>query len=166
MVTNDIPYQEFRIAPADAARGPALQSLIVMVLSEYGLQADLTGVDADVLDIERHYRQPGGDFFAVQRAGTLVGTMGFVPIDADTCELRKMYLLAAARGCGLGRRLLTLAETEVRQRGYRFMQLETASVLKEAVALYERHGYLSQCGAPHVSRCDRRYRKDLSLAAS
>lgn len=156
-----ISHHGFEIVPAPAEVGPAMQALIVAVLQEYGLTPDLAGVDADVLDIERHYRQPGGEFFAVYREDELVGTMGLVPVSADSCELRKMYLQPSARGAGLGKRLLALAEAEARQRGYRLMQLETASALKEAIALYERNGYVAQCGSPHVGRCDRIYRKQL-----
>lgn len=160
-IMNRISHHVFEVVPAPADAGPAMQALIVAVLKEYGLTPDQAGVDADVLDIERHYRQPGGEFFAVYREGELVGTMGVVPVSADNCELRKMYLHPSVRGAGLGKRLLALAEAEARQRGYRQMQLETASVLKEAIALYERNGYVAQCGSPHVGRCDRIYRKQL-----
>ena len=161
-----ITHCDCEIVQADASQGPALQALIVAVLTEYGLVPDLAGVDADVLDIEQHYRRGGGEFFAVYRAGQLVGTMGVAAVAADSCALRKMYLHPSVRGLGLGRRLLTLAEQTARSRGYRTMQLETASVLKEAIALYERNGYRVQCGAPHVGRCDRIYRKALEQASS
>ncbi len=154
-------FRDCEIVVADASQGPALQALISSVLIEYGLQPDLAGVDADVLDIECHYRAAGGEFFAVYRQAQLIGTMGIVPVSSDTCELRKMYVLPNARGIGLGKRLLQLAESEASARGYQYMQLETASVLQQAVALYEHHGYRSQCGAPHVGRCDRIYRKAL-----
>jgi len=162
VMVTPIEHQGFLIVPADQSSGGALQQLIVSVLNEYGLEPDLAGVDADVLDLDRHYRQPGGDFFAVYRQAELVGTMGFAPISEVACELRKMYLLPAARGHGLGVRLLQLAEAQVSQRGFRILQLETASVLKLAVALYERNGYRSVCGSAHTSRCDRIYRKELA----
>lgn len=163
---NPIRHQDCDIVLADPNQGPALQALIITVLTEYGLVPDLAGVDADVLDVDRHYRAAGGEFFAVYRGPQLVGTMGVLPVAADTCELRKMYLHPSARGLGLGRRLLLLAEDTASSRGYTAMQLETASVLKEAIALYERNGYRAQCGAPHVGRCDRIYRKVLVPASA
>lgn len=151
-----------RIAPAPVSAGSEIQALVVGVLTEFGLQADLDGVDADVLDVDRHYRQLGGEFYIVEQHGVLIGTMGFVPVSADTCELRKMYLLPAARGRGLGRRLLALAEQSARERGFRYMKLETAAVLRAAVELYERSGYRAvACDNPHAARCDRVYRKAL-----
>lgn len=156
-----LQHLDCEIVPADATLGPALQALIVEVLAEHGLAAEVDGIDADVLDVEHHYRRLGGEFYAVYRDGQLIGTMGIVPVSTESCELRKMYLCPAARGLGLGKYLLQLAETEARQRGYRFMQLETASALTAAIALYERNGYQGQCGTPHVGRCDRMYRKAL-----
>lgn len=152
-------FRDYQIAPATPGDGEAMQALIFSVLQEYGLRPDCAGGDADVLDVERCYRQLGGEFYAVRRADRLVGTMGVLPVAPDACELRKMYLLPVARGVGLGRQLLLLAEAFARDNGYRWLQLETASVLKEAIALYERNGFQLQCGEPHVGRCDRIYRK-------
>ena len=154
-------HNDFIIAPADASTGPAMQALILAILREYDLSPDAGGVDADVLDIEQHYRRGHGEFYVVYRAGQLVATGGFARIDAHTCELRKMYALPQVRGRGLGRFLLTLCEQTARARGFTRMQLETASVLTEAIALYEKNAYVLQPHCPHVARCDRLYAKQL-----
>jgi putative acetyltransferase len=68
-----------------------------------------------------------------------VGTAGYRPTSRGdrAVELRKMYLLPQARGQGLGRYLLNTMEAAIGQRGFTDIWLETASVLKEAVGLYE-----------------------------
>lgn len=151
----------WQIRPWQAADALSAQQLIVSVLNEYGLKADVAGVDADVLDVETHYRHGGGEFFVVESAQRIVGTMGFSRIDSETCELRKMYLLPEVRGQGLGRQLLQLAFERSVAAGFHIMQLETASVLKEAIALYERHGFAPSCKPLHTARCDRLYQKSL-----
>jgi putative acetyltransferase len=138
-----------------------MQALIVSVLEEYGLIPDLTATDADVLDIELHYRRDGGEFYAVFEHDQLCGTMGLKNCGERVCELRKMYLLPNVRGVGLGRTLLQWAQSEALRLGFVTMQLETASVLKEAIALYEKYDFIRACGSPHVGRCDRIYRKTL-----
>ena len=40
-------------------------------------------------------------------------------------------------------------------------ELETAQVLRPAIALYERAGFQRQCASPHACRCDARYALDL-----
>lgn len=50
-----------------------------------------------------------------------------------------MWLREDLRGHGYGRRLLTLAEEEARQRGARYAYLDTFSF--QALGFYEKHGY-------------------------
>ena len=68
-----------------------------------------------------------------------------------------MYVRRDQRGQGLGQRLLDRALAYARGRGVERVELETASVLKEAMAMYEKAGFVRQEAAPHVSRCDRVY---------
>ena len=85
-----------------------------------------------------------------------------MPLSAERCELRKMYLLAACRGRGLGKRLLTRALERARALGFTRIELETASVLRAAARLYESVGF-HPC-QPHevTDRVDRAYYLDLT----
>ena len=76
----------------------------------------------------------------------------------NTCELRKMYLRRDYRGKGHGKRLLDDALAEARRFGFQTVTLETASVLKEAIRLYERYGFQPYSPA-HLPppRCDHAY---------
>lgn len=140
---------------AAASDGAAVQTLVFGILQEYGLRADPDGVDADLSDVNRHYFALGG-WFAVltDSRGTIVGTAGLHPVEPGVVELRKMYLAKEHRGRGLGKALLLLAMAEARRLGFCRMILETASVLREAVALYRRHGFVVRPGSPCVCRCD------------
>ena len=69
-----------------------------------------------------------------------------------------MYLLPNVRGQGLGRYLLQKLENAIAQRGFRQIWIETASILKEAVNLYESSGYLQTTGV-ETKRCDLIYIK-------
>jgi putative acetyltransferase len=62
-------------------------------------------------------------------------------LDADTCELVKMYLSPAARGKGLGKLLLTKCMSEAKEAGYKKMYLETMPELIIAVPMYEKFGF-------------------------
>jgi putative acetyltransferase len=72
-----------------------------------------------------------------------------------------MYLRKDARGQGVGGRLLRRALAFARGRGSRRMELETASVLKEAIALYAGAGFQPVRRAPLASRCDLTFALDL-----
>ncbi|MEA5472566.1 GNAT family N-acetyltransferase, partial [Spirulina sp. 06S082] len=73
-------------------------------------------------------------------------------------ELRKMYLLPEVRGQGLGHFLLQQLEMAIAARGFQEIWLETATILKEAVKLYESYGYQISTGV-ETQRCDRLYIK-------
>ena len=98
----------------------------------------------------------------VSPSGEIVGTIGLYPVSTSTCELRKMYLAKSVRGQGHGRRLLDHALTRARKLGFTRVTLETAEVLQNAVALYERYGFKPYTPDHKSCRCDRAYYLDLA----
>ena len=137
--------------------------LVYGVLVEYGLEPDPDATDADLQDIEQSYFARGGMFFVLEdQDDSIIGAYGLYPLEDQTCELRKMYLDKSHRGRGVGRFLLDSALAQARKLGFRTMTLETASVLKEAIALYERYGFV-QYEPDHMSvRCDQAYMLELT----
>jgi GNAT superfamily N-acetyltransferase len=144
--------------PATNADAEAVRVLVFSVLHEYGLKPSLADTDADLFDLEGSYFSRGGRFdVLVDANGEIVGTVALFRIDDRTVELRKMYLHKQARGQGHGRRLLEHALAEAMRMGVQRVTLETASVLKEAVALYQRYGF-RPCASEHMSaRCDQTF---------
>jgi putative acetyltransferase len=136
--------------------------LVYAVLSEYHLQSDPAGTDADLKNIEQSYLHRGGLFCVLEdKDGAVIGSYGLYPTQSDTCELRKMYLHRDYRGRGLGRGLLEDALANARRLGFAHMTLETASVLKEAIRLYESYGFTPYQHDHLSSRCDQAYLLDL-----
>lgn len=154
-------YQNFLIRSWERRDRQAAFELISSVLSEYGLTQEPEGADRDVLEVETYYQN--GEFWVVERNGKLVGTGAYYPIQRghNAVEIRKMYLLAEVRGVGLGKFLLKELEQAIAAKGFDQIWIETASVLKEAVQLYERNGYQPGDGV-ETERCDRVYFKDLT----
>lgn len=74
-------------------------------------------------------------------AGVPLGCGGLRRLDAETVELKRMYVRPAGRGRGVARRLLDALEGEARTRGARMVRLETGPLQPEAIALYTRAGY-------------------------
>jgi putative acetyltransferase len=147
-----------RASNDDCAR---VQDLVFGVLREYGLAPDLDGTDRDIADLEAHYTRRGGVFELIEdREGKLLGTCGLYPMSAETVELRKMYFAKELRGRGMGRKTLARMIETARRMGFRKIYLETASVLKEAVALYEKFGF-KPTAEKHTPRCDAAFTLDL-----
>jgi steroid delta-isomerase-like uncharacterized protein len=156
----------YTLRTATTADAAELQQLIFGILADYSLATDPAGTDADLQDVERYYFQRGGCFHVLtDAAGHIIGSVALLPDAQGHAELRKMYLAPTHRGQGLGRRLLEHALAEARSRGITRLWLETASVLKEALQLYERYGFTpftSSSSQPHSSRCDALYELTLS----
>lgn len=145
------------LRPATNADIAPLQELVFAVLHEYGLQPDPQGTDRDLANIEAHYFERGGWFGVLEAAGSVVASVGLDRHDATTCELRKMYCASHWRGRGLGRQLLDAALLQARHLGFKRVVLETASPLKEAIALYRRYGFTPYTPAQLAARCDQAY---------
>ena len=155
-------FEGFVIRPAQSGDGDGVREVVSTVLDEYGLRSDPSGTDSDLRDIASAYGARGGAFDVVLGAdGGLVGCCGVYPVSETACELRKMYLRQEVRGLGLGGRLLKRALAFARGRGFRRMELETAAVLKEAIAMYTGAGFAPFDGKHLASRCDQAFALDL-----
>ena len=113
------------------------------------------------------YRPPRAAYFVIAGPDGLVGGGGIAPLEkgaADTCELKKMYFLPAARGLGLGQELITRCLDAAREAGFRRCYLETLEAMHKARALYERNGFRPLCapeGATGHFGCDSFYAREL-----
>ncbi|MFZ5833070.1 MAG: GNAT family N-acetyltransferase [Planctomycetota bacterium] len=152
----------FTFRDATAADRGAIIGVVYTVLAEYGLQPDPAETDRDLGDLPCGYLARGGMFrVLVTEGGEVVGCGGLYPWDDDEAEIRKMYFLPFARGHGLGRQLLRELIEEARRKRFKWVVLETASVLHEAIALYTNHGFVPAARPPHSSRCDRVFELEL-----
>lgn len=68
--------------------------------------------------------------------------LGMAALVTTTAELKRMFVAESARGAGTGRALLGAIESAARDRGIRTLRLETGEPQVEAIALYERAGYV------------------------
>lgn len=100
-----------------------------------------------------------GAFLVLYRDGEAVGCGAVRRLDPDTAELKRMYVVPAARGAGLGRRLVEALEAEARRLGVRRLVLETGIRQAAAMALYQATGfhpiplYGEYCLSPETSIC-------------
>jgi putative acetyltransferase len=159
----EICYRDFLIRSWKSPDRTAVAQLICSVLAEYGLPWEPEGADQDVLQVEDFYGARGGEFWVVEWQQQVVGTAAYYPVQRGekAVEIRKMYLAPAVRGQGLGRFLLEQLELTIATRDFQQIWIETASILKAAIQLYESSGYRPAQGV-ETQRCDRVYVKNLS----
>jgi GNAT superfamily N-acetyltransferase len=73
--------------------------------------------------------------------GEPVACGGVCRYDDAAAEIRRMYVVPAARGRGLSRQILAALEEEARALGYELVRLETGNLQPEAIALYASSGF-------------------------
>jgi DNA-binding MarR family transcriptional regulator/GNAT superfamily N-acetyltransferase len=83
---------------------------------------------------------PAGKFLVARLRGEPIGCGGLI-LYPDAPLIKRMWVAPAARGLGLGRRLLQELERLARETGARTIRLDTNRVLHEAIRLYRSAGY-------------------------
>jgi GNAT superfamily N-acetyltransferase len=129
------------------------QLLVAEVQAEYVVRygaEDHTPIDPTEFD------PPAGAFFVAYRGGEPVATAAWRLRDdveafgtRRTAEIKRMYVVPAARGRGVARRLLTRLEETAAAAGAEVMILETGAAQPEAMTLYESSGYARIEGFGH-----------------
>ena len=125
-------------------------------------------------ELRRLYSEPGanhfrldpeevtggrGTFLIVHQDGVPVGCGAVRLLDAQTAELKRMFVAPSVRGTGLGRRLVKALEAEARALGAGRLVLETGVRQAAALALYRATGfqlvplYGEYCLSPKTSVC-------------
>jgi predicted N-acetyltransferase YhbS len=83
----------------------------------------------------------GGDVLIVRDGEEIVGCVALVPGSGGAFELSKMAVTPAARGRGIGRRLIEATIGRARELGAATVFLGSSTKLPNAVHLYESFGF-------------------------
>lgn len=83
---------------------------------------------------------PNAQFLVARLDGEALGCIALVDM-VRYGELKRLFVASAARGLGLGQRLVAEAEAAARDVGLKVLRLETGPELVPAVRLYRSLGY-------------------------
>lgn len=152
---------------------PDASRLVAQVQQEYVVRyggPDESPVEPALFD------PPQGSFFVGYLGDEAVATgawrsSGVAALETPrTAEIKRMYVVPAARGAGHARRMLAHLESSAARAGFEALLLETGTRQPEAIALYESAGYQRVPGygyyrdAP-LSRCFAKRLGEDSMAA-
>ena len=127
----------FRAVPADHEPAASLLPAMRQTIAEMYDGLDLTAPDMPSAD-------PAD--FALFRVGydeedTPVCCGGLKPLPDGAVEVKRMYVVPAARGAGVARALLARLEDEARRRGFTTVRLDTGPKQASARRMYREAGY-------------------------
>jgi GNAT superfamily N-acetyltransferase len=130
-----------RFETVRADRPPASDLLAAMVAEMAPLYGpiDVPGMPSAT---PADFAPPRGTFLVgFDDAGAPVCGGGVKGLDEETAEIKRMYVVPAARRRGLARALLAALEDAARDLGYRVAQLDTGPDQPHAQRMYETAGY-------------------------
>jgi GNAT superfamily N-acetyltransferase len=113
----------------------------VLYAREHGFDATFEAYVAEPLARFVIARSPRERMWIAERGSRMVGCVAIVAASRDVAQLRWFLVDPAARGRGIGGRLLDEAIAFSRERGYRSIVLWTVSALAAAARLYLSRGF-------------------------
>jgi putative acetyltransferase len=135
------PVSKADISPFAERDVDAVRLLFAEYAASLSIDLAFQSFDDELAGLPGRYTPPDGALFVARVDGEPIGCVGLRSLDAETCELKRLFVRPSQRGGGTGRRLLEEAVAEARRLGYRRLRLDTVPGMERAQALYERFGF-------------------------
>jgi GNAT superfamily N-acetyltransferase len=123
---------------------PALQKMLLAYRHWLGEATCFVNFDSEVNNLPGAFTQPNGCLMVARKDQDLIGMVGMVPIDANMCELKRLYVKPDFRRLGLGRLFSVAVLDFANNAGYRTVRLETLGRLNAARTLYADLGFVDE----------------------
>jgi GNAT superfamily N-acetyltransferase len=128
--------------PQAGDMGWVVRQQAVLYTREYGWNSEFEALVAEIVaKYLRDYDPSAERCWIAEKDGKAVGSVFVVRHDAETAQLRMLYVDASARGLGIGHRLVDECLRFARGVGYKRMMLWTNDILTDARKIYEKAGF-------------------------
>ena len=123
----------------------------VLYAREYGWGEDFESIVAEIVGKFGTSYDPAAEHaWIAEKDGAVVGSVFLVRKSKTVAKLRLLYVEPAARGHGIGGRLVEACVRFAREAGYRRITLWTQSNLASARRIYERAGFVLTKSEPNT----------------
>ena len=129
------------VQPGSPEHWAAARALVEEYAASLQLDLEFQNFDEEIASLDREYGSPDGCFVLAVQDNRFVGCGGVRRHDASACEMKRLYVVPAARGGGIARLIAERLIAHARERGYRSMLLDTLPTMARAQALYRSLGF-------------------------
>ena len=119
------------------------------------------GVLDDLEDVQEHYLNQQGIFLVALEGDMVIGTGAIRRLEDTTCELKRLWLLEAYQGQGIGLHMTQMLLDFARSQHFRLVRLKTSPNQVRAIRFYQRLGF-HRVDQGYQSQDDLVYELDIS----
>ena len=126
----------------DESETDEVRTLLRAYAGSLPFELDFQGFERELAELPGAYAPPRGALLVAHGDGRVTGCVALRSLTDDVCEMKRLFVLPAARGTGLGRTLATAVVAEARRLGDARMRLDTTPGMTVAQALYDELGFI------------------------
>ncbi|TDR45743.1 acetyltransferase (GNAT) family protein [Tahibacter aquaticus] len=127
--------------PQTAADWSQARLLVEAYAASLDVDLALQNFSRELERLAQDYAPPRGTFLLARENGASLGCVGLRRHAAGVAELKRLYVLPAAQGRGVGRHLVEAVVVRARELGYRRLLLDTLPSMRAAQSLYRALGF-------------------------
>lgn len=131
------------IQPDSVDQWAAARRLVEEYAASLHLDLGFQNFEREVCNLTSEYGPPDGAFLLAEHDCAVVGCVALRKFSEGVCEMKRLYVVPASRGHGVGRALAEGIVAQGRRLGYKRMLLDTLEFMKEARSLYASLGFQS-----------------------
>jgi len=132
---------DFEITRAASEDIPQVRELFLEYARSLGFDLCFQDFEGELAALPGKYAEPDGCLLVVKRGNEACGCVALRKLGDQICEMKRLYVKPGFRKHGLGKELIERVINEAKQRGYKFMRLDTLATMQSAIKLYKAYGF-------------------------
>lgn len=139
-----VEWESVRIERARSAQDlESTAQLFAAYADSLGLDLSFQEFDTELKSLPGKYAPPAGEILLARDSnGNAVGCVAVRPLSPPgCCEMKRLYILPAGRGLGIGKKLVHELLDVAASLGYNEIKLDTLPSMNQAISLYQFAGF-------------------------